>query len=78
MPSHNSKYYCKSITRNKVKSQSIHKFFTCGGTSNDREQLSVHEIDVSKKRLVTLCKRNFSSLSVFIPNHLRNFTFVLE
>ena len=48
MLSHNSKYYCKSITINKVKSESIHQFFKPG-----KKELSVHEIDVSKKRFVT-------------------------
>ena len=53
MLSHNSKYYCKSITINKVKSESIHQFFKPGGTSSDKKELSVHEINVSKKRFVT-------------------------
>ena len=50
---HNSKYYSKSITTNKVKSKSIDQFFTPGGTSSNKEQLSIHEIDISKKRFVT-------------------------
>lgn len=52
MLSHDSEYYCKSMTTNKVKSQSINQFFWPGGTSSDKEQLSIHEVDVSKKRFV--------------------------
>ena len=81
MLSHNSKYYCKSITTNKVKSKSIHKFFTPGGTSSDKEQLGIHEIDVIKKRFVTFSVKEIlvdSRLSVFTPNPLHTFTFVFE
>ena len=50
MLSHNAKYYSKSITTSKLKSKSIHQFFTPGGTSSDKEQLSIHKIDVKKKK----------------------------
>ena len=81
MLSHNAKYYSKSITTSKLKSKSIHQFFTPGGTSSDKEQLSIHKIDVKKKKKMfcnTFCKRNFISPSVFTPNPSHIFTFVFE
>ena len=70
MPSHNSKYYCKSITTNKVKSKSIHQFFAPGGTSSDMKQLSVHEIDVSNKRFVTFSVKEILVAYLFSPQTL--------
>ena len=70
MLSHNSKYYCKSITTNKVKSKSIHKFFTPGGTSSDKEQLGIHKIDVIKKRFVTFSVKKILVDYLFLPQTL--------
>ena len=77
MPLHNSKY-CKSITTNKVKSKSIHQFFTPGGTSSDKEQLSVHKIDVSRKSFATFSVKEILVAYVFTPNPLCIFAFVFE
>ena len=59
MLSLNSKYNCKSITKSKVKSKYIHQFFTPDRTSSDKDQLSLHEIDVSKKRFVKFSVKRF-------------------
>ena len=75
MLSHNAKYYSKSITTSKLKSKSIHQFFTPGGTSSDKEQLSIHKIDVKKKKkcFVTLSVKEILLAHLFLPQTLRIF-----
>ena len=73
MLSHNAKYYSKSITTSKLKSKSIHQFFTPGGTSSDKEQLSIHKIDVKKKCFVTLSVKEILLAHLFLPQTLRIF-----
>ena len=75
MLSHNAKCYSKSITTSKLKSKSIHQFFTPGGTSSDKEQLSIHKIDVKKKKkcFVTLSVKEILLAHLFLPQTLRIF-----
>ena len=74
MLSHNAKYYSKSITTSKLKSKSIHQFFTPGGTSSDKEQLSIHKIDVKKKKcFVTLSVKEILLAHLFLPQTLHIF-----
>ena len=70
MLSHNSKYYCKSITANKVKSKSIQQLFTPGDTNSDKEQLSTHKIDVIKKRFIKFSVKEILVAYLFLPQTL--------
>ena len=75
---HNSKYYCKSIKTNKVKSKYVYQFFTPSGTSSDKEQLCIPKTDVSKKRFVTFSVKEILVAYLFLRQTLCNFYFCLK